>query len=426
MSQFDWMLLSPGGQTELVPGAKGTYAYNLLNLTVTKKLRYGSREYGINLVWDDPDNDPVISVVRPGGGAAVLRHGDLCAVGVEGGGYLRYKEREYGINLVWSSEPVFEWYFATMSGAGDVPVGTAVVALYNTVRKDYLFYDPRRYGINLKWLSDKGKHNSKPWYEEAWDTATGVLSDLWNGITQLGNWALSALDAVLTFFGIMLPKKLRLRVIILRDEKGEALLLDERQSDAQIAADQARLDAAIQHLRDVFGSQLNTSIVSAGGEMIRVLDFPAPSEALDVGCGGDALGESVSEAGRYFREKEASNWHGTIVGYGAPVTVFVVRDVEGKLGCSLGPLTNYVTVDVEGFEYDDPSPPVIDDVVVPTPKPPSTLAHEVGHACSLWHPLGWPESGRGNLMYPDVEGRGKILELHQRSVARASKHITFF
>ncbi|MFN2503202.1 MAG: hypothetical protein ABR540_03025 [Acidimicrobiales bacterium] len=424
-NRFDWLTLGAPGETVVRPGQPGSFPYDLLNLSRAKILRYGEREYGINLVWADPGGASNIGIVRSSTDVTPLQVGETCAVEVRRGGFLRYAEREYGINLVWSDDPVFEWRVELASGAsGDVALGQPV-ALFNLTRGDYLFVDPRRYGIDLKWLSDEGKHNDRPWYEDAWNAATGVVSAVVNAVKEVLNRVLGLIDMVLTFFGIMLPKKLRLRVVILRDENGRALLGDENATEEVRADEKARLNAAIQFLKEVFADQVNTSIVDVDDRLIVTLDHAAPTAALDVGCDGEALGESLGAAGDYFRNKMAETWHGSLTGYGAPVTAFVVRDVDGKLGCSLGPLTDYVTVDLEGFEYDAPAPVDPFDDVGNAPEPPSTLAHEIGHACGLWHPADWPTKAAGNLMRPSTDDRGRILELHQRSVLRGSRHVTF-
>ena len=58
-----------------------------------------------------------------------------------------------------------------------------------------------------------------------------------------------------------------------------------------------------------------------------------------------------------------------LLGYGSPITVFIVRSINGGngTGCSIGPLADYVTV--VGTETDDKT----------------TIADETGHGCGLWH-----------------------------------------
>ncbi|WP_320826147.1 hypothetical protein, partial [Reinekea sp.] len=72
-------------------------------------------------------------------------------------------------------------------------------------------------------------------------------------------------------------------------------------------------------------------------------------------------------------------------------------DVANNKGCSLGPFTDYVTV--EG-------------------KDPICLAHEVSHACGLWH-----TGGRDNLAN-HICG-GTTLKGWQVEIVRSSRHVTY-
>jgi hypothetical protein len=66
-------------------------------------------------------------------------------------------------------------------------------------------------------------------------------------------------------------------------------------------------------------------------------------------------------------------------GIASPLVVFVVEDVEGAQGCSLGPLTDYVVIEGDAIVADDDR---------------FALAHEIGHACGLVH-----HSDTDNLMH---------------------------
>ncbi len=88
-----------------------------------------------------------------------------------------------------------------------------------------------------------------------------------------------------------------------------------------------------------------------------------------------------------------------LVGTGSAVAVFAVHSVdEGRLaGCSLGPLTDYVTVRVDL---------------------PVCLAHELGHACNLLH-----AAQPGNLMNPTCGG--VHLSRWQVGLVRLSRHVSY-
>ena len=116
---------------------------------------------------------------------------------------------------------------------------------------------------------------------------------------------------------------------------------------------------------------------------------------LQVVNGGiGALGEELSSTGSFF----AFNLSGSFY----PVTAFVVLDIDHASGCSLGPLTDYVTLDPHGA------------------KNASTLAHEIAHACGLWH-----VRSKSNLLWR-TSSRGDQVKWCQRNIFRISSHVTFW
>lgn len=209
-------------------------------------------------------------------------------------------------------------------------------------------------------------------------------------VKEVVNRAIGVLDFVGSLLGIRPRKKLRLRVVILRDESGKPLVSEKE------------LEPSLEEARRVYDKEVQTKIVAAGGKLVVTLDNPAPSEALDVGCDSDAWKQDFGEAGDYFSSHSANNLGGFLIGYGAPVTVFIVRDVAGEGGCSLGPLVNYVTVDLGGLAGSTKR----------------VLAHEVAHACGLWH-----SKSKGNLMFADEPG--PTLKRWQEAIFRNSRHVTF-
>ncbi len=93
---------------------------------------------------------------------------------------------------------------------------------------------------------------------------------------------------------------------------------------------------------------------------------------------------------------------GTLIGYGAPVTVFVVRSISDKNGCSLGLLTDYVTIEAKAVL-----------------RTRGLMAHEIAHACGLLH-----SQDTTNLMFPT--GPGTEISRFQTAVFRNSRHVTFW
>ena len=210
-------------------------------------------------------------------------------------------------------------------------------------------------------------------------------------------------DFGLGLLGIFPSKKLRLRVVILHDESNSPITTPQEVSPV------------IERAKSIFKTEVNVKIVAADDVFIETLGHSAPAAALDVGCGTDAWKEDFGEAGDLFGRRTARSMSGILTGYAAPVTAFIVRDVRGTKdpkGCSLGPLTDYVTLDLSGLADSGSG----DDVSVA----PKWLAHEIAHACGLWH----DSYGNSNLINPD-EGSGTQLTRFQKTFLRNSRHVTY-
>lgn len=421
--QLNWFIIpNDNATTTLDPTTSAEY--DLVNEYAIKRLIYKEREYGINLDWGDLDPaTAAVNVLRQGSDTTPIRYGELVAIRVRGGGYLRYGKRDYGINLKWSDDPVYEWQIAgSGSSTGtDVRLGDAV-GLVNNTAGDTLFYDPRRYGINLKWLADKGKYNDSPWYESVADAVGSFFAEFATLLIEILNRAIGVVDFLLTLLGIMLPKKMRVGIVVLRDAQGNALLADDRLPPADLADQEQKLQDAVDVTKQCLKNQVKVDLRTADGsssddaeDFYRILPFPAPTYALDVKCGAGLWGQDFGQTGRYFRRHSSANRPF----YGSPVTIFVVQDVADKLGCSLGPLTDWVVVEKAGFNrYTGTSDGV-------TTRP-TTPMHEVGHACGLWHegPEKVSKTPRRNLMIKGVP-RGIQMNRLQRAIFRNSRHVTF-
>jgi hypothetical protein len=199
--------------------------------------------------------------------------------------------------------------------------------------------------------------------------------------------ALGVLDL---FAGFLLwpQKKLRVQIFILADQNGPVVT-------------EAALKPAIDFARVTFKDRLNVKLLPYGKNMIEIIKEPAPTSALNVGCGWSGLGQEFGQAGEYFNSHLAG-WNAAPVALTFPVTVFVVSDVAGKSGCSMGPLTDYVTLDPNGVAN------------------PSTMAHEIGHACNLWH-----SGTQSNLMYKH-SNRGDKVKWFQKNLFRSSRHVVYW
>jgi hypothetical protein len=226
----------------------------------------------------------------------------------------------------------------------------------------------------------------------------GGLRQLGNVLNEIVGRVTSPLDFIGALVGIRWRQRMRLCVVILRDENGSAVL-GTGTRDGMSPEDEAW--AAVELVKEIFLRECNVSVVGVGNRpIVMVAPTAAPTEALDVHCNLAAWRDDLGGAGSYFRSLAAGMFGGLPVGYGAPVTALVVRSMAHAAGCSLGPLTNYVTVPAAAMRS----------------ATPRALAHELGHACFLLH-----RKAQHNLMIPTG---GEHLTRWQVAVVRGSPHVS--
>lgn len=190
-------------------------------------------------------------------------------------------------------------------------------------------------------------------------------------------------------FWLPIKKKMRLQILILRDENGNAVVKE------------ADLTTAINFAKQTMNDKFDVKLKFYGEPGVQTLSSSAPTAALDVSCDSGALSNEFGEAGEYYANNLAA-WNVIPLHLGFPITAFIVRNISGKIGCSLGPMSDYVTLSVKGAFSD------------------STLSHEIGHCCGLLH-----RDNKNNLMFPN-DGRGNSVTGWQKFVVRNSRHCTFW
>jgi hypothetical protein len=221
-----------------------------------------------------------------------------------------------------------------------------------------------------------------------WSSIKSAVRQVVRVVIEVANrFTLGIGDLLLGFVGWP-RKKLRIHVCVLADANGPVV------SDAD-------LQDALDYATRVFADRFNVKVVRFGESFVQAMKDPAPPDALEVDCGFDGWLADFGSVGEFFA-KHVAGWNVIPVGAKFPVTVFVVRDVKGTKGCSLGPLTDYVVLDIDGVAIT------------------STMAHEVAHACGLWH-----SGSSSNLMFhPD--NRGDRVKWFQKNLFRSSRHVQFW
>jgi hypothetical protein len=190
--------------------------------------------------------------------------------------------------------------------------------------------------------------------------------------------------------GFLLPaKKLRIQVFILANAN-------------YTPADAVAVQHAIDFAKTTFAERFYVKVLPYSPSWIEILDVGVPDAVMRVSCGLTAYKEEWGEAGEFFNSHLAG-WNAVPVSGTFPVTVFIVPEIFGKYGCSMGPLTDYVTVAALALGPGS-----------------STMAHEIGHACNLWHSFG-----KSNLMY-SANTRGDTVNWWQKNLLRSSRHVLWW
>lgn len=142
--------------------------------------------------------------------------------------------------------------------------------------------------------------------------------------------------------------------------------------------------------------------------LVEVSPYEANERALLYSCDMSAVRDDLLRQGgsgwyrRFiFRDAWRSFFGGArrLLFIGRPLYLFVIDEVKGLSGCSLGPLADYVVVGADAGGI--------------------TMAHEIGHACGLAH-----TASEANLMRPRHCGHG--LTRFQADLLFTSEHVTPF
>ncbi len=215
-----------------------------------------------------------------------------------------------------------------------------------------------------------------------WNIIKGIIRVMVRIIIEILHRVLINLFDTLFGFLNWPRKKFRIKIFILPDPQGNA-------------ASSSDMHASIDYAQRIFKKHFNVTLSAHHKEPFAEL-FPAvpPIGVLYTKGGIGALKEEFKIAGSFF----STNLSGILY----PVTVFVVVKIKGASGCSLGPMSDYVTLDRFGA------------------KQTSVLAHELAHACGLWH-----VNEKANILYPN-DKRGDEVKWWQKNIFRSSRHVTYW
>jgi hypothetical protein len=213
-----------------------------------------------------------------------------------------------------------------------------------------------------------------------------LLRQIWSGLLDLVWRIVGLVGVLLDWLGVDWEKKYRICVIVL-SKQGRPLPTP-------------LLPAEIQNAQAIWKSAANVRLIVE--DIHAVVSTDQRDRNLVVGCDVDAWTDDLLLTGSNFElYANVYCFDGAgrrLIGWASPVVVFVVEDVVGKRGCSLGPFSDYVTIEA---------------------KDPGCLAHELGHAVYPWGHHDDPV----NLMHSSCGGTQ--LREWQRILMRNSRHITY-
>ncbi|HEU4736481.1 MAG TPA: hypothetical protein VFS48_05595 [Solirubrobacterales bacterium] len=169
--------------------------------------------------------------------------------------------------------------------------------------------------------------------------------------------------------------------------------------------EQDNLQPLLDNTKRIFKEQANVTLYIQDGDWGDALE-------VEPKCSWGGWAQDLWLTGSRYEEAAALRCRRytvpSILGLGSPIYAFAVKEIAGtSTGCSLGPLTNYVV-----FEAKDAC------------GGKTHLAHEMGHACNLLHPISDDPS---NLMNTPCTAVGRDqLSTFQKLIVRGSKYVTFF
>jgi hypothetical protein len=236
------------------------------------------------------------------------------------------------------------------------------------------------------------------WVKKAAKAVVHVVRGVGSSVVQVIKGVVHRVIGIPEFVGTLLgwmpEKQIAVEALILM--KGGIALASL--SDVQDVLDRAD---------KVFRDEARVHIVNRQGGKPLILAAEVPSGNLSVTCRAiKVFASNFSSVGSWFRDHQVRKVSGTVLGYGHPVTVFIVQNVEGdNSGCCPGFFADYAVIDPGALSGG-------------TGKK-LTLAHEVAHACGLWH-----YSSPTNLMKHASAKRTGHMSRLQKAVFRSSGHVT--
>jgi len=226
---------------------------------------------------------------------------------------------------------------------------------------------------------------------------------------ESSNRIMGTFDFLGSLAGIRPRKYLRVKVVVLSDGKGPIVPISPTVEAWWDEARRVFLNRANVKI-NTFNSPLQGSapimsiLVGNRSDVFAVSECSFGATFSDV---SDFFEDTALEIKGGFQQTPLAGWVADNVGIGESIVAFVIRDIGGTaVGCS------YPFVNFHALVAGAPAPPKKTKT--------TTLAHELGHMCGLWH-----TSGQTNLMNSDRGDLDSDLSRLQISVLRNSRFVTY-
>ncbi len=151
--QYQWTII---GEKQEYKNIKSGEKCHLFNVQSKKVLGYHKQKKGINLSWLKPQKTNFNIIFKDKNDDGVLDTQDSVAIYVVDGAYLKYGVREYSINMVWSQIPVYEWVIvAENADATTFVQPQKKYGLYNRSKQAYMICaESDGVGVRLQWSDE--------------------------------------------------------------------------------------------------------------------------------------------------------------------------------------------------------------------------------------------------------------------------------
>lgn len=220
-------------------------------------------------------------------------------------------------------------------------------------------------------------------FKRAVRKAVGGALKIANIAREAANQLIGILDYVGSLLGIRPRKHLRLQVYILKDEKGNPV------------ADKERIKGWVADAARVYLQQANVELHPERNEFVEYMPDVPPKEAIQVReC---SFSEGFSDGVDWFEDRARS----PVIGYGGPITAFIVGNIGGAQGCSWWGMEPFLIVRAGANHLD--------------------LAHEMAHVCGL---RDMDVTGDRYLMQKDGVNGEKMTHA-QIAFLRNARYVTY-